>query len=784
VTTFSILDVEIQEIEGGKTLFRDSLTTFPIAMVILDPYTLESSWILDTADRVLSHFQGADVRVAFVVAGSDPDGAASFLGPLSDRILTFVDKDKKLVKELSIKSLPSFAVVRQDGSVLGLAEGWDPSEWRDLAGSLAEMTSWSRPEIPSGDDPAAYKGTPARGNVNQVIPSDVELVEKVIIRFAGDSGDGMQLTGDRFTNASALAGNDLATLPEFPAEIRAPAGTLAGVSAFQVQISDHDITTPGDAPAVLVAMNPAALKSDLNLLVNGGTVIVNEDTFEERNLEKAGYSYNPIEEGEELDGYRVIKVPMTNLTKEVCKDLGVKPRDADRSKNFFALGLVSWMYSRPVEPTFEWIDEKFAGKELVISANKAAFKAGHAFGETAELGDQRVAIKAAPLPSGTYTSITGNTALSWGLIAASHLSKRPLFLGTYPITPASDILHELVRHKRHGVMTFQAEDEIAAIGSALGASYGGHLGVTTTSGPGVALKSETLGLAVSLELPLILVDVQRGGPSTGLPTKTEASDLLLAMYGRHGEAPLPIVSASTPSDCFYAAIEAARIALTHRTPVILLTDGYLANSSEPWLLPDSSSLPEIPVVFTTEFNQTNEDGDGIFWPYQRNEDLARDWALPGTPELMHRIGGIEKEDGSGNISYDPENHGYMVDLRQERIEKVQVPDLEVDGDQDFELLVVGWGSTWGAIKGAVTRACKDGYKIGHVHLRHLNPLPSNLGELLSKATKVLVPEMNLGQLSKIIRAEYLVDAKSITKVKGVPFTAGELDHVLREALDD
>ena len=612
----------------------------------------------------------------------------------------------------------------------------------------------------------------------------IEAVDKVVIRFAGDSGDGMQLTGDRFTSASAIAGNDLSTLPVFPAEIRAPAGTLAGVSAFQVQISDHDITTPGDAPAVLVAMNPAALKSDLSLLVNGGTVIVNEDTFDERNFQKAGYTYNPLEEGSDLDPYRVIKVPMTSLTKEVCKDLGVKPRDADRSKNFFALGLVSWMYSRPTEPTFDWIEEKFAGKDLVIAANKAAFQAGHAFGETAELGSQRVVINAAPLPSGTYTSITGSIALSWGLIAAGHLSGRSIFLGSYPITPASDILHELARHKSHGVMTFQAEDEIAAIGAALGASYGGHLGVTTTSGPGVALKSETLGLAVSLELPLILVDVQRGGPSTGLPTKTEAADLMLAMYGRHGEAPLPIVSASTPVDCFEAAIEAARIALTHRTPVILLTDGYLANSSEPWLLPDFSSFSEISVEFATEFNQTNEDGEGVFWPYLRDENLARDWAIPGTPKLMHRIGGIEKEDGSGNISYDPENHGYMVDLRQERIQRVEVPDLEVDGAQDYELLVVGWGSTWGAIKGAVGRVNKDDLKVGQIHLRHLNPLPNNLGELLSRAKKVLVPEMNLGQLSKIIRAEYLVDAKSYTKVQGVPFTAAELDNVIREAMND
>ena len=436
-------------------------------------------------------------------------------------------------------------------------------------------------------------------------------VDRVIIRFAGDSGDGMQLTGDRFTTASALAGNDLATLPEFPAEIRAPAGTLAGVSAFQVQISDHDITTPGDAPEVLVAMNPAALKSELNRLIPGGTIIVNTDTFDERNLEKAGYDRDPLS-GDDLVSYQVIKVPMTNLTKEACKDLGVKPRDADRSKNFFALGLVSWMYSRPVEPTMEWIDEKFSGKDLVIGANKAAFNAGHAFGETAELSDRQVIVQPAALDPGTYTNITGNTALSWGLIAASQLSGCSLFLGSYPITPASDILHELSRHKRFGVVTFQAEDEIAAIGAALGAAYGGCLGVTTTSGPGVALKSETLGLAVSLEIPLILVDIQRGGPSTGLPTKTEASDLMLAMYGRHGEAPLPIVSASTPADCFFAAIEAARIALTHRTPVILLSDGYLANSSEPWKIPKVESLSPIMVDFAEEFNQTNEDGEGVF----------------------------------------------------------------------------------------------------------------------------------------------------------------------------
>ncbi|MEE2768548.1 MAG: 2-oxoacid:acceptor oxidoreductase subunit alpha [Actinomycetota bacterium] len=607
-------------------------------------------------------------------------------------------------------------------------------------------------------------------------------VERVIIRFAGDSGDGMQLTGDRFTNASALAGNDLATLPDFPAEIRAPAGTLAGVSAFQVQISDHDITTPGDAPEVLVAMNPAALKSELQRLIAGGTLIINTDTFDERNLSKAGYDHNPLT-SDDLDGYRVIKVPMTSLTKEACKDLGVKPRDADRSKNFFALGLASWMYSRPVEPTLEWIDAKFSGKELVIGANRAAFNAGHAFGETAELGDQRVVVPPAPLESGTYTNITGNTALAWGLIAASKLSGCPLFLGSYPITPASDILHELSRHKRFGVVTFQAEDEIAAIGSALGAAYGGRLGVTTTSGPGVALKSETLGLAVSLEIPLILVDIQRGGPSTGLPTKTEASDLMLAMYGRHGEAPLPIVSASTPADCFDAAIEAARIALTHRTPVVLLSDGYLANSSEPWRIPDISSLEPIPVEFATEFNQTNEDGDGVFWPYVRNHLLARQWALPGTPGLMHRLGGIEKEDGSGNISYDPENHSHMVDLRRSRVQRVEVPDAEVVGVEDPDLLVIGWGSTWGAISGAVRRACRDGYRVTHVHLRHLSPLPTNLVDVLSQAAKVLVAEMNLGQLAQILRAEYLVDAQPVSKVSGQPFTAAELDRIIREALD-
>jgi 2-oxoglutarate ferredoxin oxidoreductase subunit alpha len=605
-------------------------------------------------------------------------------------------------------------------------------------------------------------------------PSEIREVDRIIVRFAGDSGDGMQLTGDRFTSASALFGNDLATLPEFPAEIRAPAGTLAGVSAFQVHISDHDIHTHGDAPNVLVAMNPAALKSDLPKLESGGTVIVNTDAFEDRNLAKAGYDENPIEDGS-LDGYSLITAPMTELTKEVCKDLGVKPRDAERSKNFFALGLVSWLYSRPTDPTLHWIRDKFAGKDLVIAANEAAFKAGHAFGETAELSASRLAVRPAKLPPGTYTNINGNTALSWGLIAASQKSGIPIFLGSYPITPASDILHELAKHKNFGVRTLQAEDEIAAVGSALGASYGGHLGITTTSGPGVALKGETLGLAVSLELPLVVVDIQRGGPSTGLPTKTEAADLMMARYGRHGEAPLPIVSANSPSDCFNAAFEAVRIAIRYRTPVILLSDGYLANGTEPWCLPDVDDLPEIPVEFAAGMNALNEDGDPVFWPYMRDEDLARPWAVPGTDGLMHRIGGIEKEEGTGNISYDPENHGRMVDIREARIDKIaeSYPPLEVVGDDDGVLLV-GWGSTWGAITGAAGRLRRAGHRVGHVHLRNLHPFPNDLGEILVRYDHVIVPEMNLGQLSSLLRAEYLVDAKVISKVMGQPFTAGEL----------
>ncbi len=617
-------------------------------------------------------------------------------------------------------------------------------------------------------------------NTEELLP-EVREVERIIVRFAGDSGDGMQLTGDRFTSASALFGNDLATLPEFPAEIRAPAGTLAGVSAFQVHISDHDITTPGDAPNVLVTMNPAAMMAELPRLESGGTIIVNTDAFNDRNLAKAGYQANPLEDGS-LDGYSVITAPMTDLTKKVCKDLGVKPRDAERSKNFFALGLVSWLFSRPTDPSLHWIREKFAGREAVIAANEAAFKAGHAFGETAELSASRLAVRPARFDPGTYTNINGNTALSWGLIAASQKAGIPIFLGSYPITPASDILHELAKHKNFGVRTLQAEDEIAAVGAALGASYGGHLGVTTTSGPGLALKGETLGLAVSLELPLVVIDIQRGGPSTGLPTKTEAADLMMAHYGRHGEAPLPIVSANSPSDCFRAAFEAVRIAVRYRTPVILLSDGYLANGTEPWRLPAAKDLPDIPVDFASSANALNEDGEEVFWPYVRNDDLARPWAVPGTENLMHRIGGIEKEDGTGNISYDPENHGRMVAIRDERIKKVadSYAPTVVEGDSDADVVIVSWGSTWGAITSAIGRMRRAGDKVARVHLANLCPLPNDLGDILRQFDKVIVPEMNLGQLSKILRAEYLVDAKSICKVEGQPFTAAELHQQFRE----
>jgi 2-oxoglutarate ferredoxin oxidoreductase subunit alpha len=598
-------------------------------------------------------------------------------------------------------------------------------------------------------------------------------LDRVVIRFAGDSGDGMQLTGDRFTSASALFGNDLATMPDYPAEIRAPAGTLAGVSAFQLHFSDHNILTAGDQPSVLVAMNPAALKANLKDLVRGGLLIVNTDAFEDRNLDKAGYAANPLKDGS-LSGYQVYEIPMTKLTIEAVKDSGVNKKEAERAKNMLALGVVSWMYSRPLEPTIGWLEKKFAKKPAIAQSNIAALKAGHAFGETAELSAFEV--KPATLAPGKYRRITGNQAMAFGLIAAGVQAKLPLFLGSYPITPASDILHELSRHKNFGVRTVQAEDEIAAISMAIGASFSGHLGVTTTSGPGLDLKSEALGLALSMELPLLVVDIQRGGPSTGLPTKTEQSDLLHAMYGRHGEAPLPIVAAWTPSSCFWAPIEAARIAVKYMTPVIILSDGYLANGAEPWRIPSVTKLPDIQVRFAS---QPNAGGD--FWPFLRDDEtLARPWAIPGTPGLQHRVGGLEKADGTGNISYDPDNHELMTLLRQAKIKAIEedIDPLEFDADEGATVLVLGWGSTYGAIGAAVRRLRVQGKKIARAHLKHLNPMPKNTGEVLARFDKIVIPEMNMGQLSKLIRADFLIDVISINKMKGLPFRAADLEEEL------
>jgi 2-oxoglutarate ferredoxin oxidoreductase subunit alpha len=614
-------------------------------------------------------------------------------------------------------------------------------------------------------------------------------VEGVVIRFAGDSGDGMQVTGDRFTTESAILGNDLSTLPNFPAEIRAPAGTLAGVSAFQVHISDHDILTPGDAPNVLVAMNPAALRANLGDMPVGGTIVVNSDSFDERALEKAGYRSNPLSDGS-LASYKVYEVPMTTLTLEACKPTGAKPRDAERSKNFFALGLVSWLYQRPTDVTESWIAARYGKSPVVVEANTLAFRAGYHFGETAELFDAVYEVPPAAHEPGTYTNITGNTALAWGLLAAAQLAKVPLFLGSYPITPASDILHELSRHKNFGVRTLQAEDEIAGIGAALGAAFGGALGVTTTSGPGIDLKSETVGLAVSLELPLLVVDIQRGGPSTGLPTKTEQADLLHAMFGRHGEAPVPIVAAKTPSHCFDAAIEAARIALKYRTPVFLLSDGYLANGAEPWRVPSVADLPDISTELATATTApTSEDGDGggpRYLPYARDpETLARPWALPGTPGLEHRIGGLEKQDGTGDVSYDPINHEQMVHLRARRIAGIakDIPPVEVDDpDGEARVLLLGWGSTYGAITAATRRVRAIGKHVAQAHLVHLNPFPQNLGEVLRHYDRVIVPEGNLGQLTRLVRADFLVDARPLTKVQGTPFRVAEIERAALAAL--
>ncbi len=614
--------------------------------------------------------------------------------------------------------------------------------------------------------------------------SESEQLGRVVIRFAGDSGDGMQLVGDRFTELSAVFGNDLATLPNYPAEIRAPAGTVAGVSSFQVHISDRDIVTPGDAPNVLVAMNPAALKANLADLAPGSTIIVNGDSFDERDLGKAGYGRSPLEDGS-LAAFTVYEVPMTSITLQATEDLGVKRRDAERSKNFFALGLICWMYTRPAKPLVEWIEAKYATKPTVRDANLAALRAGRNFGETAELFDHPYEVQPASLPPGEYTNINGNTALAWGLVAAGELSGLPLVYASYPITPASDLLHELSRHKRFGVRTMQAEDEIAAASIAIGAAFSGALAATGTSGPGLDLKAEALGLAISLELPLLVVDVQRAGPSTGMPTKTEQTDLLLAMFGRHGEAPLPIVAPRSPSHCFEVAVEAARLALKYRTPVIVLSDGYLANGAEPWRLPDVDALPDISVEFVTESNHTDPDGRQVYWPYLRDpETLSRPWALPGTPGLQHRIGGIEKHDGDGNISYQPDNHEHMVRLRQEKVDRIaaDIAGVELDEEDGAELLVVGWGSTWGAITAGVRRLRATGERISQAHLTHLNPLPADLGDVLARYPKVLCPELNLGQLAMLLRSRYLVDVASFTKVAGLPFGAAEMEVRMREEL--
>ncbi|SEE00388.1 2-oxoglutarate ferredoxin oxidoreductase subunit alpha [Streptomyces sp. 2231.1] len=614
--------------------------------------------------------------------------------------------------------------------------------------------------------------------------STVRRLDRVVIRFAGDSGDGMQLTGDRFTSETASFGNDLSTLPNFPAEIRAPAGTLPGVSSFQLHFADHDILTPGDAPNVLVAMNPAALKANIGDLPRGAEIIVDSDEFTKRALQKVGYAGSPLEDGS-LDAYQLHPVPLTTLTVEALKDFGLSRKEAERSKNMFALGLLSWMYHRPTEGTEKFLKSKFAKKPDIAEANIAAFRAGWNFGETTE--DFAVSYEVAPavaaFPSGTYRNISGNLALAYGLVAASRQADLPLFLGSYPITPASDILHELSKHKNFGVRTFQAEDEIAAIGAALGAAFGGSLAVTTTSGPGVALKSETIGLAVSQELPLLVVDIQRGGPSTGLPTKTEQADLLQAMYGRNGEAPVPVVAAKTPADCFDAVLEAARIALTYRTPVFLLSDGYLANGSEPWRIPNTDELPDLRVQFASGPNHTLEDGTEVFRPYKRDpRTLARPWAVPGTPGLEHRIGGIEKQDGTGNISYDPANHDFMVRTRQAKIDGIEVPDLEVDDPHQATTLVLGWGSTYGPITAAVRRLRAAGEPIAQAHLRHLNPFPGNLGTILRSYDRVVVPELNLGQLARLLRAGFLVDAESLTQVNGMPFKAEQLAQALKEAV--
>jgi len=590
----------------------------------------------------------------------------------------------------------------------------------------------------------------------------------VTVRFAGDSGDGMQLTGTQFTNTTALVGNDLSTLPDFPAEIRAPAGTTYGVSGFQLHFGSSDILTPGDTPDILIAMNPAALKTNLHDLKNGGTIIVNINSFDSKNLKLAGYNENPLE-NESLKGFNVVQVPLGQLTKTALENSGISSKEIERCKNFFALGMMYWLYSRPVEPTLKWIEQKFKNAPLIASANEKALKAGYYFGENTELFTTRYRVEPAVLPPGIYRNISGNEAVALGFITAAEKAGLPLFLGSYPITPASDILHELSKHKNFSVRTFQAEDEIAAITASIGAAFSGALAITTTSGPGVALKTEAIGLAVMTELPLVIVDVQRGGPSTGLPTKTEQSDLFQAMFGRNGEAPVAVVAASTPADCFNMALEASRIAVKYMVPVMYLSDGYLANGSEPWKIPDPDKIPAIEVKFSKE-----KEG---FQPYSRDENLSRPWAIPGTPDLMHRIGGLEKANITGNVNYDPENHEYMVHLRAQKVKNIEndIPALEVTGDSDADLLIIGWGGTYGAITEAVNRVRSKGFKAAQAHFRYLNPFPKNTESVLKKYKYILCPELNMGQLARILRSEYLIDVQSFTKIQGLPFKSSEIE---------
>ncbi len=603
----------------------------------------------------------------------------------------------------------------------------------------------------------------------------VEQLDSVVIRFAGDSGDGMQLTGGRFTSETALLGNDISTFPDYPAEIRAPAGSLPGVSGFQLHFADHDILTPGDRPDVLVCMNPAALKTNLNDLPKGGTLILDNDAFSDKNLSRAGFETNPVEDGTLAD-YQLHAVPLTSMTIEALKEIeGVTKREAERAKNMFALGLMSWLYGRPTEGTVDFLRKKFAKRPEIAEANVKAFNTGYAFGETSEGFAVRYEVKPAVQEPGVYRQITGNQALSYGLIAASKLSGLELFLGAYPITPASSILEELAKHKKFGVRTFQAEDEISAAGAALGAAFGGSLAVTTSAGPGIVLKSETIGLAVQLELPMVIVDVQRAGPSTGMPTKPEQGDLMMVMFGRNSESPIPVIAAGTPGDCFFAAIEAARIALKYRTPVFLLSDAYLANGAEPWRIPDIDTLPDLHVDFAT-----NPEG---FQPYSRDsETLARPWAIPGTPGLEHRIGGLEKADVTGNISYDPENHHLMTQLRAAKVAGIDVPDQILDHQEGADLLVLSWGGTFGPVHAGVRRVRGNGHRVAHAHMRHLNPFPRNLGDLLRSYDKVLIPEMNTGQLLKLVRAEFLVDAAGYNRITGKPFQASEIEGAIEGML--